>query len=237
MPAFRPSGNNGSVTDEFINSGDTLILGEIITPVTTAGASTILGNQLIDNIINRTGTQAGAFTDTFDTSTNLVAALSSGSNNNYPNVGPNSTFRLRYINNTTGGYTATITLGAGMLQGIGTFTVAAATWKEFLFTILNAQNPLSINGTTTNGSPTVLFQLQTGQISLPIGPYSGADNIMPGCFVSGTNIPAGTTVLGVTQGQGGIVGVTLSANATGSGTQQLSFAPYVKVDEIGGGTA
>ncbi|CAN5950080.1 unnamed protein product [Sphagnum jensenii] len=221
---------------EGVQIGDTLMLGEFVTTVSTVGGTTISANQLIDNIVTRTGAQAAAFTDTFDSSTNVILALSGGTNNNNPNVGPGSSFRLRLLNNTTGGFTETITLGSGMLQGIGTFTIAAGSWREFLFTILSAQTSLSLNSTTTNGSASVLFQLQTGQLSLPIGPAFNSDNIMPGCSVSGTNIPTGTTVLGVTQGQGGILGVTLSANATGSGTQQLTFAPYIKVDSIGGGT-
>jgi hypothetical protein len=60
-----------------------------------------------------------------------------------------------------------------------------------------------------------------------------AVNITPGMTVSGTGITAGTRVLGVTQGQGGVTGVTLDANATATsaaGGVALTFLPTVQFD-------
>jgi hypothetical protein len=71
-------------------------------------------------------------------------------------------------------------------------------------------------------------------------PMGAADNpqgisITPGQIVTGTGINAGTTVLGVTQGPGGVTGVTLSANATATsaaGGVPLTFSPNIRIDGL-----
>lgn len=72
----------------------------------------------------------------------------------------------------------------------------------------------TFSGTTVNGSPIVT--VATGQITLD-GP------VFIGSTVTGTGIPASTTVLSFTyNGQNQITALTLSANATASGTVTIT---------------
>jgi hypothetical protein len=121
----------------------------------------------------------------------------------------------------------TFAAGTGVIAGSGTLSVAASLVREYLITILNATPQQLINCATTNASAVVTFNLQANQAALPMG------TVTPGMTVSGTGITAGTTVLGVTQGVGGITGVTLSANATATNNPVgLTFLPTVQFDGI-----
>lgn len=85
----------------------------------------------------------------------------------------------------------------------------------FTGTTLQPVGVFTASGTTTSGSPTVTFA--TTNVAM------GA-----GLTVTGTGIPDGTTVLSALE-VGGIWTVTLSANATASGTVTLTFDNNIEV--------
>lgn len=85
----------------------------------------------------------------------------------------------------------------------------------FTGTSLSPVGVFTASGTTTNGSPTVTFATTIAAI--------GA-----GVSVSGTGIPAGTTVVSALE-VGGVWTATLSQNATASGTVTLTFDNNVSV--------
>lgn len=80
-----------------------------------------------------------------------------------------------------------------------------------------ASSPFQVTGTTVNGNSTVTMALN--------------DKVLPGQAVTGTGIPANTTVVSKVPG----VSVTLSANATAAGTVSLTFTPVA--DDIPAGMA
>jgi hypothetical protein len=103
--------------------------------ITTVGNATLTAAQLLAGFITRTG-PTGAFTETLDTTANILAALG-----NSP-----TPFVTRYVNasaNTAtfavGDANTTIAFGAGLLGGT---TVLTHQEVEILFTPTgNAQNP------------------------------------------------------------------------------------------------
>jgi hypothetical protein len=234
MPGFRLTGDIGALSDQMIQSGDTPLFGDLLSVNATVGAATITAAQMLTGILARSGSTAG-YTDTFDTSTNIYNALSGGVNGVNPVVSPGTSFKLRILN--TVAFIETLTAGQGMLfsaVGSNIFTIAASYWRDFLFTFTSVQQPEFVLGNTTNGSPVVTFQLSFGQSSLPITGALGT-MLAVGATVIGTGIPANTTILGITQGQGGITGLTLSANATATGTASLTVVPTITVYSIGSG--
>ena len=238
MTLVIPTCRGPAAFERSYQPGDILGLGESMTNglLSTAGAGTWTGPLIATGLIRRTGPVAG-FTDTTDTSTNIINALIGNSAAGPGYVG--ISFRMRFIN--TVAQALTFAAGTGVVVGLGTLNVAASLWRDYLWTILNSSPQVIVACNTTNASAVVTFALPTGQSSLPIGPNPLSVNITPGMTVSGTGITAGTTVLGVTQGVGGIIGVTLSANATATSTvgspPALTFMPTVLVDSIGSGTA
>lgn len=201
----------------------------------TAGAGTWTGAIIATGIIYRTG-PVGGYTDTTDTSTNIILALlGSGSQGSGPggnstiDVVPGTSFRLLFIN--TVAQALTFAAGVGVVAGTGTLDVAASLTREYLVTILNATPQILLNCATTNGSAVVTFNLTSPAVSLAMG------LVTPGMTISGTGVTAGTTVLGVTQGIGGITGITMSANATATTNPVgLTFLPTVRFDSLRAGT-
>lgn len=231
MAALRPTGLKGGIGEEMLMPGDIMLGGESMSSgaLATAGSGTWLAAAIASGIIYRTG-PGGAFTDTTDTAANIIAALAG--NNPYAAIIPGSTLRLTLIN--TVAFAHTFAAGAGVIAGVGVLSAAASSVREYLVTIL-ALGPVStLPATTTNGLPTITFVQPIGQTAFPLTGYN-ALNIVAGMSVSGAGIPASTTVLGTIQGQGGLIGVTLSANATATvatpGTA-LTFTPSVKIDGI-----
>lgn len=229
MSLARPIVYANEVTGRQVLPGDLLSGGENILAggLATNGAGTITGAMVATGIIRRTGVGAN-YTDTFDTATNIVAALKG----NAPavDITPGTSFRL-LIQNTVA-FAATLAASAGVVLGTGTTAIAASKVREYLVTVQNADGPYSVNTTLVSGNTTALFVLPTGQASLQIGPSPQAVNITAGMTVTGTNITTGTKVAGVTQGQGGITGVTLDTVASGSGTQSLVYGPSILVDGL-----
>lgn len=239
MAGFRPTGNNGSCTDQYFQPGDTMLDNGAPVIYTANAAGTLAASALIAGFVYRAGTGGGAgFSDALDSAQNIITALASGANNGIPMVAPGSGFTVRVINGTA--FTQTITAGTGITinaAGAGaTVTLATQTFRDLLFVVNAIQQSLLINSITGSGSASVTFALATGQSSLPIGPSQQADNITPGAVVTGTGMAAGTTVIGVTQGQGGIIGVTLSGTATATGTTGLTFGSSITAYNAGSGT-
>jgi hypothetical protein len=188
------------------SQGDLAGAAEVVSTLTTAGAGALTGAILATNILSRTG-PGGAVADTTDTAANIITAIGNGQ--------AGDTWRLRYINNVAFALTVTGVTGVTVTNGV----VNASSVKDFLLTLTNATPSSVAVGTTTNASAAVtgMTAAQTALIS-------------PGQLVSGTGIAGGTTVLAVNPG----VGVTLSANATTTGTLvALTFSPTVTVLGLG----
>lgn len=223
----RAVGFKSSPNPEMINQGDVLGLAEVISSLTTVGAGSVTGAMIATGILRRTG-PVGGFTDTFDSAANILTALAGS--DFAAKVAQGTTWRFRYINAVA--QAMTFAAGIGVVSGTGTLTVAASVIRDYLLTVLSAQTPISLNA-VMNGTAAVTFVLPSGLSAFKMGPAPDAVNIQYGATVSGTNITAGTTVIGVTQGQGGITGVTLSAVASGSGTNSIAFGPTVQIDSLG----
>lgn len=235
MSLALPSVSTNAVLTRRVMPGDLLAGGESLKAgaIATAGAGTWTGAAIATGIINRTG-PSGGYTDTTDTSANILAALQG--NAPAPDGMNGTTFRLRFINTVAQAHT--LAAGTGVVLGTGsTLNAAASTWRDYLFTIVNASPPVTVVGTLVSASATVAFALPPNTVALQIGPAPQAINITGGMGVNATSgVTAGTTVLGVTQGQGGITGIVMSGTATASATIPLNFTPTVQVDSLGSGT-
>lgn len=217
-----PVGMAGSATpNKPLDPGDVMGGGETISAITTAGAGTLTGAAIAAGILRRTG-PGGGFTDTTDTANNILLALAG--NSPAGAVKPGTTFRLRYIN--TVAFAMTFAAGAGVVAGIGTLGVAASLVRDYLLTVVNATPEVAIS-TNTFTTTAITFNFAPGQTGLPLG------TLTPGMVVTaGANITAGTTLIGITTGPGGITGATLSAAATGTGTQSNTYSPQIKIDGL-----
>lgn len=187
--------------------GDSILDQTQLAAITTAGAGTLTAAAMNSGIVERTGPGAN-FNDTLDTADNLMAVMGSPS--------PGDSFEFTYRN--TVAFIATLVVAEGAeLAGANT-AVAASNVRRYLVTVLASARRQQFTGNTTNASPTITGLTQS-QVSL----------LQPGMGVSGTGIPAATTVLAVNSVTGT---VTLSANATATGTPALSFFPRYNVRGI-----
>lgn len=235
MSLIRPLGIDGTAQSRLPAAGDVLGLGEVISALATAGAGTWTGAIIATGLLSRTGPGAG-YTDTTDSAANILAALAGNAPN--ADVQPGTTFRFRILN--TVAFLLTFAAGAGVVAGSGTLNVAASTGRDYLFTVLSSCPLQTLQANTVNATAAVTFVLPPGAVALPFqgsnGPVGAISNLV-GATVTGAGIAAGTTVLGVTQGQGGAIGVTLSANATATsaaGGTPLTFQPTIRIDSLGG---
>lgn len=249
MSLARPLVNRNDVINDVIYPGDVLAGGENILSGqnTTVGNSTWTGAQIATGIIYRTG-PTGAYADATDTAANIIAALSGTAWT--PDTVPGISFRLLVVN--TVAFIDTVTAGTGVVAGTGVLNIAASTWREYLITILNSTPPQQYQMTGNNGTANIYFGYSVGTagavppIPLVI-PFTGSNGVQsqfgaqsifitPGASATGTNIPAATTVIGIINGQGGAIGVTLSANLSGAVNGAVSFGPSIKIDGLRSGT-
>lgn len=231
MSIVRPRVSDGGMVRE-LAPGDLLAGGENILAGadTVAGGDTLTGAMFATGIIRRTG-PTGAYTDTSPTSSDIITAISG--NNPAADVISGSSFRLIFQN--TVAFAMTLAANDGVALGTGTTTIAASLVREYLITILNASPPITLQTVTTNGNKVLTFVLPAGMTAFPIGPAPNAVNITPGMTVKGTGITAGTKILGITQGQGGITGVVTDTNSTATSTAAgaaLTFMPSVLIDGL-----
>lgn len=194
-----------------VQQGDVVGSAESATTLATVGAGTLTAAVLCSNLFTRTGPTA-AFTDTTDTAANIIAALANGSG---VAVQSGSSYRFKYLN--TVGFPCTFAAGTNVVLS-GNCVVPPLSTNDFLITITNGTPGSVVPATTTNTSA-VIAGMTAAQTAL----------ITYGMAVTGTGIPASTTVIGVQPG----IGVTLSANATATGTNAaLTFAPIVTIQDL-----
>lgn len=231
MSAMRIGGSRG-LSNELLNAGDVVLVSDAASTNTTTVGTTLSAASMLTGNLFRSGTTAG-FTDVLDTASNMLLGLQG---NGYgAAIVPGLGVKLRITNLVA--QIQTITLGTGMTAGSGTVSsIAASSWRDFLFSFTSVQTPVSIIGNTTSGSAVVTWTLSANQVALGEGPAS-SNIVQPGAYVTGTGIAASTTVLGTTQGVGGTTGVTLSGTATATGANvSLSFGPAITVHSSGSGT-
>lgn len=186
-------------------------------PMTLAGNQVIPAVAILSGIIVRTGPGAG-YADAWDSADNILAAC--------PDLNQGDSFEFLFDNTGTA-FANTSTAGAGITLVSG--SVTASLCKRFLLTVLAAGRSNIQAGITTNGSAVVsFFNAATGFPSQGQANTLVAKNIQPGMLVTGTGIPASTTVVAVNASAGTI---TLSANATATSapTTALTFTPNIEI--------
>ena len=187
-------------------AGERLLSQSTLVADATAGASTISVAALLAGITQRTGPGAG-YTDTFPSAANLLAAQ--------PDLSIGDSFEYTFRN--TVAFAMTAAAGEGVVLGTNV-DIAASTVRDYAITILSNGPRQIASGNLTNASATV-----TGI------PLSVAAQIQPGQGVTGTGVPANTTVLSVNANTGTVV---LSQAATATATNALTFFPRYQVQGI-----
>jgi hypothetical protein len=237
MPIVRPMvRKNTVISDEFM-PGDLMATAGTPNTLATIGAGVWTGPLIAGGIITRTGPIAG-FTDTTDTADNIIQALLG----NAPDVESVQGTAFELLVQNTVAFAHTFAAGVGVVAGAGgtnLLNMPLSSVRDYLVTIVNSTRQAVMNCTFLNASAIVSFVLPPGVFAFPIGPDPRSVKITPGMTVSGTGITAGTTVIGVTQGQGGLIGVRLSGNTTApsaAGGNVLTFSPTIRFDSLWGAT-
>lgn len=237
MSLLRTKGYAGDLERQ-VFPGDVIGGGEVISTLTTVGAGTVTGAMIATGLLRRTG-PVGGFTDTFDTAANILTALA-GNNNPGANVVPGTTFRLRYINAVA--QAMTYAGGQGMVSGTGTLNVAASVIRDYLLTVLATGPLLTLSATFTTTTLPVTFVLPPNMSAFPLGSADNPNGLLinqgMGVIDNTTsgNLSAATTVAGIIQGQGGIIGVSLNQNTAGTSAaagDSLTFFPRIQIDSLG----
>lgn len=107
-----------------VSTGANFIDAEAVGSLDTVGDGTITGALLKGLDVSRGGAQTGAFSDTTDTAADIYTAFGSVT----------GSVRVRILNTT--GDTETILAGTGVTL-VGTMTLAAGTWRDFLVQIVS----------------------------------------------------------------------------------------------------
>lgn len=186
--------------------GDGVLDQTQVFPITTAGAGTLTAAAMVAGIVDRSG-PSGNYNETLDTADNLMAAN--------PQLSAGDSFEFWYRN--TVAFIATLVVAEGA-ELVANTAVAASKVRRYLVTILANARRQVFNAGTTNVSPTI-----TGLTA------AQAQTLVPGMGVSGTGISAATNVLAVNSSTGVI---TLTANATATGTVPLTFFPRYNIKGI-----
>lgn len=246
---IAPTSKLGGIEYQML-PGDILNTNE--NPITIAldAVYTYLGPDLVQGDVFRTLMTAGR-ADVFCTANQLMDALRGSINQVSPPAnelygiqpsrsvqlawpanlmpfGPGSSFR-RIITATTAFALAMAApaAGTGLTLAAAPYdqtTVAASSWREFIFQILNSSPTTVIAANQVNA---------TALVTVPASNLDIINNITPGMTVSGTNIAAGTKVNAVNRDTGVI---TLSANVTATiALNPITFAPTVVVYGLRGG--
>jgi hypothetical protein len=158
--------------------------------------------------IDRSGPGAG-YADTTPSADALIAAL--------PDLMRGDSFDLMITSSVA--FANTIAAGTGITLA-GTTSVAASSTREYLLTLLSEPKRTRVAVGSTANANAVLTNLSAADLAA----------IGPGMLVSGTNIPAGASVLAVNNTNNT---VTISANATGAGDNiALTFTPNFEMRGI-----
>lgn len=186
-PSATQSGQEGRLP-----AGVRLLSGRRRIADATAASITWSVNYVLAGWLDRSGPGAG-YGDTTPSADQLLAAL--------PDLVRGDSFDLLVTSSVA--FANTIVAGAGITLA-GTTAVAASSTREYMLTLTSEPKRTRVCvGSTTNASA-VLTNLSDVDLQ----------NIGVGMGVSGTNIPASTTILAVNLTART---VTMSANATGTG--------------------
>lgn len=218
MSALKPVIFDGMLQRQ-LQQGDVIAGAEVLAQLTTAGAGSITGVLLANNIINRTGPVAG-YTDTIDSAANIVSAILSPIGGALA-IQQGTTWRVRFINTVAFAQTLAVTANTGVTLGTAPSPGAlASSFKDWLITIINGNPVQSFAGLTTNASAVV-----TGMIAAQTALLS------PGMVV--TNVVAGLQGLTILSVQPG-VGVIMSGNANATNTVPvaITLSPSVRIDAL-----
>lgn len=200
-------------------AGDLIPTMERIDALTTAGSGTVLAASIAAGILRRTGPGAG-FTDTFDSATNILNALSGIAGVGFdPKQG--TSWRFTFINGVAQAMTAAA--GEGIVLGTNV-NVAASAIRTYLCTVLNDTPRQQLIVNTTNASATIsgLTQAQ-------------CDLLTVGMMVSGAGITAGSTITAINRAAGTLT-ISNNASATATGVA-LVFSPVINISGLFAGTA
>jgi hypothetical protein len=196
--------------------GDVLAQGEIISGsgLATAGAGILTAAIMLTGMCIRTG-PTGAYNDTTDTASNIIAALQGGPAGSAPS--PGDTFRFRHLN--TVAYVMTLVAGTGVTLGtVPATTLQASMWKEYLVTLTNTTPTTTVAANFTTGTKVItgMTLAQTNAISI-------------GQLVTGTSVGAASVVTSIQPG----IGCNVSVNSTGTVVGgAITFSPTVRIDAI-----
>lgn len=174
----------------------------------TAGNITLPVAGFLGGWIDRSGPGAG-YADATPSADALLAAL--------PDLTRGDSFTFMLTSSVA--FANTITAGTGVTLA-GTTQVAASSTREYLVTLTSEPKRTKIGAGSTTNASAVLTNI----------PITDLDDIGVGMGVSGTNVPASTTVLAVNLSAGT---VTMSANATASGDNiAFTFTPQFEMRGI-----
>jgi len=213
-----------------VHPGDTQLFPKSIVTIPTVGAGTWTAAAMLSGYVRRTGSIA-AYTDTTDTSANIMAALRGNA------IAPVSMVGLSFeftVANTVN-FLLTLAVGRGVILGVqgGATTIAGLQSKDYLVTIQNDSPEVTVPIVPGSGNNVVTFALAPGQSAFPIGPAPGSLNITSGMHVtSGGGTALTTAVLGLRYGQGGLIGVT-TVNNVPVGTTAIVFSPKLEINNVG----
>jgi hypothetical protein len=192
-------------------AGDIIMSQIKLTAVSVAGASLLTAAAVLSGAISRTGPAAG-YIDTFPDAAQICAAC--------PDLNVGDSFELLFIN--TVAFANTPAVGLGIVLGANT-PIAASAVRRLLFTALSigVNNIAAVS--TTNASAVISGIAATDLAKMAVG-----------MGITGTGIPASTTILGINGTTGTI---TLSAAATATATLvAVTTFPRIQVDGLMAGT-
>lgn len=182
-------------------------------PMNQAGAQTIPAVAILSGIIHRTG-HVGVVADVWDSADNILAAC--------PVLDTGDSFEFLLLNGAAFAVNTVAGTGITLVNG----NVTASLVKRFMLSVLAAGRSQILQGVTVNASAVVSLQ---GIGMSPSQASEAAQRLIPGMLVTGTGVPAATTIIGVNSVNGTF---TMSANATASGTVALTFSPSIEIRGI-----
>lgn len=187
--------------DQANAAGYRLLSGRRRSADATAGNITITAAMVAGGYLSRTGPGAG-YADATPSADSMLAT--------FPDLTRGDSFDFLLSSGVA--FANTITAGAGVTLA-GTTAVSASSCREYLITLTSEPKRTRVCvGTTTNASA-ALSNISIADLS----------NVGVGMGVSGTNVPASTTIIAVNLTLGT---ATMSANATGTGDNiALTFTP------------
>jgi len=223
--------------------GDILNLSENVQTAALDAAYTYSGKEIADGDIFRTLMSAGR-TDIMPSADDIIAALMGNLNavsppNNelyglQPNrsvtlawpanvspIQPGSSFRRMIVATTAFALTMSVPASKGISFAAAPYDqvdVAASSWREYLFKILNSSPTTVIPVSQTNA---------TKPLTVSASNLEAIRNITPGMSAYGTNIAASTKVAAVNQDTGVI---TLDTNVTATlSNNAVTFTPTIVI--------